>query len=142
MPADTKWLTNTVINNTVVCITDGSYNPEKAPDIYGTGWIIFYTATKRRISTTLVERSDSTSAYRGELLGMLAIHIILLAIGEYYKVTGDSNVLCNNKEKLVTFQKKSKRIPAGAKNNNIQRVLRQVKNRTKSIHLLHHIKAH
>ena len=66
---------------------------------------------------------DSASAYHGELMGMLAIHIILYAIKEYYRVTGDSKVLCDNKGAIFTFKKKSKRIPAGAKNNNIQRVL-------------------
>ena len=54
-------------------------------------------AAKRHISARLVERSDSASAYCGELLGMLAIHVILYAIEEYYGVTGDSKVLWDNK---------------------------------------------
>ena len=73
---------------------------------------------------------------------MLAIHLILYAIEEYHRVTGGNNILCNNKCALYTFKNKSKRIPAGAKNNDIQRVLRQVKSKMKSIHLLHHVKAH
>ena len=73
---------------------------------------------------------------------MLAIHLIPLAIEGYYGITGDSSILCNNKGALYTFQNKSKRIPAGAKNNDMQKVLWQVKNKTKSIHLLHHVKAH
>ena len=110
-------------NQCGVCVTDGSYSLEKAPKICGAGWIIYCTAKKRYISVTLVERSDSTSAYQGELLGMLVIHLILLAIEEYYGVTGDSNVLCNNRGRaLYTFKKKSKRILTGAKNNDIQRV--------------------
>ena len=125
-----------------MCITDGSYNLEKAPDICGTGWVIYYMAAKRHISARLVERSDSVSAYRGELLGVLAIHVILYVIEEYYGVTVDSKVLCNNKGSIFMFKKKSKRIPAGAKNNNVQRVLQQVKAKTKSIYLLHHVKAH
>ena len=55
------------------------------------------------------------SSYRGELLGMLAIYLILYAIEEYYEVTGGTDILCDNKGALYTFQKKSKRIPAGAK---------------------------
>ena len=123
MPADPTWLKEAVINNTLVCVTDGSYSMEKAPDICGAGWVIYCTAARRRISARLVERSNSASAYRGELLGMLAIHVILFAIEEYYGVTGDSKVLCDNKGAIYTFQKKSKRIPAGAKNNDIQRVI-------------------
>ena len=37
MPADTKWLTDTVTNNTLVCVTDRSYNLEKAPDSCSAG---------------------------------------------------------------------------------------------------------
>ena len=80
-------------------------------------------ATKHEISATLAERSDSASAYHGKVLGMLAIHLILYAIEDYYGVTGDSKVLCDNKGALYTFKKKSKQIPAGAKNNDIQRIL-------------------
>ena len=89
----------------------------------------------------LVEQSDSASAYHGELPGMLAIHVILYAIEEYYGVTGDSKVLCDKKGAIFTFQRKSKHIPVGANNNDIQRVLWQVKAKIKSIHLLHHVTA-
>ena len=142
MPASTQWLTNAVTNNTLVCITDGSYSPKKAPDVCSAGWIIYCTATKHYISATLVKQLDSASAYCGELLGMLAIHLILYAIGEYYGVTGGNNILCYNKGALYTFRKKSNRIPAGAKNNNIQRVLRQGKSKMKSIRFLHNVKGH
>ena len=54
---------------------------------------------------------------------MLAIHVILYAIEEWYGVTGDSKVLCYNKGAIFAFQRKLKRIPAGAKNNDTQQVL-------------------
>ena len=108
MPADTKWLTDAVTSNTLVCVTDGSHSLKKAPNICGARWIIYCTATKHHNSTTLVERSDSVSAYRGELLRMLAIHLIFYAIEEYYGVTGDSNILYGNKGALNTFKKKSR----------------------------------
>ena len=63
MPADTKWLTDAIANNTLVCVRDGSYRQEKALDICSAGLIIYYTETKQHICATLVERSDSISAY-------------------------------------------------------------------------------
>ena len=63
MSADTKWLTNMVTKNTLVCVTDGSYSQGKAPNICGAGSVIYCTATKCYISVTLVEQSDSASAY-------------------------------------------------------------------------------
>ena len=50
--------------------------------------------------------------------------------------------MCDNKGVLCAFEKKLKRIPAGAKNNDIQRVLRHAKSKARRIHLLHHVKAY
>ena len=56
MPVDTKYLTEAVTNNTLICIIDGSYNPKKAPDICSADWIIYCTTEKKRyISATLIE---------------------------------------------------------------------------------------
>ena len=142
IPADTKWLTNAITNNTLVRVTDGSYILKKFPNVCGARWIIYCTATKRHISATLIKRLDSLSNYRGEFLGILTVHLFIYAIREYYGVTGTNNILCNNKGVLYTFQRRSKRIPAGAKNNNVQLVLWQVNSKMKSLHLLHHVKVH
>ena len=61
MPTDTKWLTDTVTNNTLVCVTNGSYSLKNKPDICGAGWIIYCTATQCYISATLVKLLDSAS---------------------------------------------------------------------------------
>ena len=42
------------------------------------------------------------SSYRGELLGMLAIHLFLLATKEHYMVSGDSNQVFCDKLGLFT----------------------------------------
>ena len=54
---------------------------------------------------------------------MLKIHLILYNIEEYYGVTGGNTIICGSKGALYTFEKKSKQIPTGAKNNDVQRVL-------------------
>ena len=73
---------------------------------------------------------------------MLAIHLFLYTIEVFYGITGSNNILCDNKGTLHTFERKSKQIPAGAKNNNVHQVLQHVKSRMESLHLLHHVKAH
>ena len=37
MPTDMTWLMEAVTNNTLMCVTDGSYNLKKGPDICGAG---------------------------------------------------------------------------------------------------------
>ena len=74
-------------------MTDGSYDKKKEHDIdiCETGWIILWKSTGQCMSGSLVECSNSTSSYRGELLGMLAIHLFLPTTEEYYNMMGISN---------------------------------------------------
>ena len=75
-----------------------------------TGW---------RISGTLVEESPNAGSYRGEMLGMLAIRLFLLAVKEHQGAALNGNkVCCDNKVALFIFEKKSKRVPSGKANTN------------------------
>ena len=99
--------------------------------------------TKRQISGTVIERSEYAGSYRGELLGMLAIRLFLLAVEEYHNAISDGNeVWCDNKGALFTFAKKSKRVPTGTTNTDVSRELRTIDSRTKSTLDLHHVAAH
>ena len=79
----TKWVAECLKNRTLVCVTDGSYQKEKAPNLCSAGWIMACKKTGRRISGTLVEESPKAGSYRGEMLGMLAIRLFLLAVEEH-----------------------------------------------------------
>ena len=62
---------------------------------------------------------------------------------EYHGViTKDNRICCDNKGALFTFEKKSKRVPSGKANTDIQRVLRTINARTKSNFVQQHVKAH
>ena len=68
---------------------------------------------------------------------------VLLAMEGHYDVTGtDNNILCNIMGAVYTFKRKSKQISMGTNNGDTNRVLCQVQDRTKSIHLHHHVRAH
>ena len=67
--------------------------------------------SKKWITGSFTERSASASSYRWELLGMLAIHLLLLATEKLYGVDGSSTrILCDNKGALTTFARKEKQI--------------------------------
>ena len=140
---DPSWIVECLRNKTLTCVTDGSYMKDKAAKICSAGWVMACKQTKRHISGTLVEYSDSVDSYRGECLGMLAIRLFLLAVEEYYGVITDGNkVCCDNKGALYTFAKKSKRVSSGAKNADIKRVIRTIEQRTQSSVVQHHVKGH
>ena len=109
---DPLWVAECLKNKMLVCVTDGSYNKQVAPDVCSAGWAMACTQTKRKILGTLLERSNYAGSYRGELLGMLAIQLFLLAVEEYHNPIFDGNeVCCDNKGALFTFEKESKRVP-------------------------------
>ena len=143
MEADPSWVAESLKNGTLVCVTDGSFNRSVDPDICSAGWIIQCRETEKRIVGTVLERSESAGSYRGELVGMLAIKLFLLAIEEYYQVvSSDNEICCDNKGALFTFGKTSKRVPKGRSNSDIHRVIRTINGRIQSKYLLTHVKAH
>ena len=133
MNEDSSWVAECLENNTLVCVTDGLYQKELAPELCSAGWILYCRKSEKCIAGTLVEKSKYASSYRGELLGLLAIRLFLLAVEEYHGVATDgSGLVCDNKAALYTFSKESKRVPAGQANTDIQRVLRTIKARSRS----------
>ena len=111
--ADTSWIVNAIARGSLRCGTDGSHSPSVAMDICSAAWIFF--------------------SIRGEQLGMLAIHLILFAVENFY---GQNNltteIFCDNKGSVQTFSKQHKRIPGGSTNSDILRVLRRIQSQSKS----------
>ena len=143
LPEDVLWVAQAMAAGTLICVTDGSYDRKKARDLSGAGYVIYCTATKQKITGSLVESSEGASSYRGELLGMLAIHLFLHAVETLCQVTGTgTNVFCDNKGAIYTFSKKHRRVSTGTKNNDIHRVLRQVQSCMKSSQNHHHVEAY
>ena len=140
---DPIWVSESLAKGTLVCVTDGSYNKVTDPEICSAGWIIQCRETGKSIVGTVLERSPSAGSYRGELLGMLAIKLFLLAVEEFYQTVSSGNkICCDNKGALFTFGKKSKRVPKGRSNSDIHRVVRTINSRMKSKYLQKHVKAH
>ncbi len=74
------WVRNALANGTFLAVTDGSYDREKAPTVSGLGRIIVCTDCHRTLWGSFFEASHSAGSYRGELLGLVAIHTFAIAI--------------------------------------------------------------
>ena len=93
-----KWVAECLQNRTLVCVTDGSYIKKLAPDLCSVGWMFACRQTRRYFAGTLVERSPWANSFRGELLGILAIRLFLLAVEEYHEVVSSgTQTYCNGK---------------------------------------------
>ena len=130
----------------ITCVADGSYIPHLDKHISGAGWVILDRDSRKRVSGTLAEWSADASSYRGEMLGMLAVRIFLLAVETYYKPNNSNRcsgrMSCDCKSALHTFSKKGKRITATASNADIRRTLREAQRRSRQHYSLAHVRGH
>ena len=98
---DLQWLVDAMLNGTVIWVTDGSYIREIAPLISGAGWLVYCTTAKCKLHGSFFERSAKAGSYRGELLGLLAIHTLVAALEAYYSLPlTKGKVCCDNQGAL------------------------------------------
>jgi hypothetical protein len=85
-PYNMTWVAEGMTNNSLILITDSSYNRKKAIDLCGEGWIIFCTKTCFRLTDTFWEKSILASTFRAEMLDLCTLHLLARGVVEYYKV--------------------------------------------------------
>ncbi len=61
-------------------MTDGSYIKEHYPDLCSAAFVLDCTKGRGRLVGAFAEASAAANAYRGELLGLMAVHLLLLAV--------------------------------------------------------------
>ncbi len=76
------WLREAIEENTLVAVTDGSYMKELYPDMNSCAFILKCSRGRGRMTGAFSEQTMATCSYQGKLLGLLAIHLILLSINK------------------------------------------------------------
>jgi len=76
---DDDWLLEAIREGTCVAVTDGSYIKELYGDVCSCAFVLECTRGRGRVLGSFPEQSLRACAYRGELLGLMALHLILLA---------------------------------------------------------------
>ena len=76
---DEQWIRQYIERGTVVSVTDGSYMREMYPHVSSAAFILECSEGTRRVIVCFSETSTHANAYRGELMGLMAIHLILKA---------------------------------------------------------------
>ncbi len=64
----------------LVVVTDGSYIKEHYPDLCSVAFMLECTQGWGQLVGAFAEASAAANAYRGELLGLMAVHLLLLAV--------------------------------------------------------------
>ena len=91
--ADLTWVTEAISTSSAVWVTDGLYNKDIAPLVSGAGWILYCKRTKQRLYESFFEVSPNAGSYRAELLGLLAIHLLVSVIEQYFGLGASTAVI-------------------------------------------------
>ena len=83
-----------ISNGTALWVIYWSYNKGVTPHTSGAGWVIYCTKTMLKMPRHFYERSQKAGSYRADLFGLLAIHIVLVALEEYYKIHPSKGKIC------------------------------------------------
>jgi len=76
----TDWIAQAIADNSLVAVTDGSYIKEHYPELCSVAFVLECTKGRGRLAGAFAEASVATNAYPGELLGLMAVHLLLLAV--------------------------------------------------------------
>ena len=77
-----SWIEEAIADNSLVACTDGSFIRELYPDLCSAAFILECSKGRGRLVGSFPEKTTSANAYRGELLGLMAIHLILLSVNK------------------------------------------------------------
>ncbi len=103
-----------------VYVTDGSYSHKIRSEIDGEGYMI-YCKSRRKVTLKSSFTSYKTGSYPGELLGLLVVHLLILAIEGFYALEAGPPGLvgCDNLGGLNKSKEKRCKIPSSAKHVNV-----------------------
>lgn len=117
-----------VASGSAVYVTDGSYSRKIRADIDGAGWVVFCKTRKKIVlKGSFYEWCVKAGSYRGELVGLLAAHLLVKGIEEFYDlVDGPRGLMaCDNLGGLNKSKERRRKIRSGAKHADVLRALRR-----------------
>jgi hypothetical protein len=79
------WLDLAISTGTHIAVTDGSYIRELYPNLCSAAFVLECSKGRDRVVGSFSEVLLVANAYRGELLGLMAIHVILLSINKIHQ---------------------------------------------------------
>lgn len=121
MVGNDGWLLEAIREGTCVAVTDGSYIRELYPNLCSCVFVLECSKGRGRMYGSFPEQSCVACAYKGELLGLMAIHLILLAANKLEpNLPGRVKIFldCLGALKKITTLP-TDRLPSGCKHSDI-----------------------
>jgi hypothetical protein len=122
---DDNWIAEAIQDGTCIVVTDGSYMKTLYPDIHSAAFVFECKRVRGRLWGLFPEVSRNSCSYRGELMGLLVVHLILQFVNEVNeglsrKVTIYSDCL-GARDKVEHLP--SSRIPTGCAHSDLLKTI-------------------
>jgi hypothetical protein len=79
---DDDWIAEATADGSLIAVTDGSYMKDLYPNIHSAALVLECSKGRGRLWCSFPVVSQVACSYRDELVGLMAIHLILLAINK------------------------------------------------------------
>jgi hypothetical protein len=79
-----SWIAEAIADNSCIAVTDGLYMADLYPQIHSSALVLECTKGRGRLWCSFPEQAINAGSYQGELAGLMAIHLLLLATNEVY----------------------------------------------------------
>ncbi len=140
----TDWITQAITAGSLVAVTDRSYTRQLDPCSCSSAFVLECTQGRGRLIGSFKEASRAANACRGELLGLMAVHLILVSMNWVHRsLHGSAQVVsdCLGALQRVTYLPPY-RMPSRCKHSDIlKNLLVNSQDLTFSTHYSH-VKAH
>jgi hypothetical protein len=105
------WIKEALIAGVAIFSTYGSFQPHANATVSRAEWIITCTTARQILDCSFYKRSSSACSYRSKLLGLVAIHTLIMVLCTYYAIPQISGVICcDSKSALNKSSQKARRI--------------------------------
>jgi hypothetical protein len=92
----TGWIARAITDGSLVAVTDGLYIRQIYPYLCSAAFVLEYLHGRGQLIGLFKEASKAANAYRGELLRLVAIHLLLVSMNRVHKsLRGSAKVVSN-----------------------------------------------
>jgi hypothetical protein len=78
----TDWIAQAISDNSLLAVTGGSYIKDHYPELCSAAFIFECTKGRGRLVGAFADASVEANAYRGEILGLMTVHLLLLVVAK------------------------------------------------------------
>jgi hypothetical protein len=79
-----KWLEHAIMEGMLVAVTDGLFIRDLYPNLCSMAFVLECSSGRGRVCGSFLETLLVANAYQGELLGLMAVHLILLSVNKIH----------------------------------------------------------